>query len=416
MGLIHFSAKTLRVMQGMACDFFGARRGRTKAYTDAMAEYHDNACGAMAYWKGRVAMYAILRAIGVQEGDEIILPGYTCVVVPNAVMFCKAKPVYVDIDPITYNLDASKLAAARTERTAAVMAQHTYGIPADYDAIAEWARGENLPVFEDCCHVFGSRYKGRLCGTMGAASFFSGQWTKPFSTGFGGVAVYNDEALARRAEEIARAEAYQPGRLESLVLGIQLLVHHALVYPATFTFCVESYRWLGRHGLALASAGKKEMTGIGELPTDYFKMSSAVQATAGLSEIHRGMHSYLHRKKLAAFYEEELRRAKWPMPDLPPWADPVYLRFPVRVKNKEEMLRLGSKHFLELGDWFDRPLHYATSPNLEPFGYYEGMCPVAEKAARECINLPLHPRVGLGHARRTVRLLLKHGQPVDMPY
>ncbi len=415
MGLVHFTAKALRVCQGAVCDLVGARKGLNGAYAGAMAEFHDGAPYAYPYWKGRVALYAILRALGVSEGDEVILPGYTCVVVPNAVRFLKAKSRYVDIDPVTYNLDPDGLDAVVTDRTKAVMAQHTYGIPADFDRIQEWGRRHDVPVFEDCCHVFGSRYKRRLCGTLGAASFFSGQWTKPFSTGFGGVAVFNDEEAGRRALEITEQEAYKPGRLEAFILAAQLLVHHMLVYPASFTFCVETYRWLGRHKMAMPSGVKGELYG-GELPTDYFKSSSAVQAACGLFEVHRGMHSYLHRKRLAAFYEEQLTRAKWPMPELPSWADTVYLRFPVRVQNKQEMLHRAARHFIELGDWFDRPLHYAKSETLEPFGYEEGMCPNGEKAARECINLPLHPRVGLGHAKRAVRLLLKYGKPVELPY
>ncbi|MGB2938126.1 MAG: DegT/DnrJ/EryC1/StrS family aminotransferase [Phycisphaerae bacterium] len=416
MTLAYFCKKTCRILQGACDDLVGRRLPLTTRYAEAMARYHGQTPHAHAYWKGRVALYAILRGLGVCEGDEVILPGYTCVVVPNAIMFCKAKPKYIDIDPITYNLDPTGLDAAMSDRAKAIMAQHSYGIPADLDPIMAWGSRHGVPVFEDCCHVFGSRYKSRLCGTMGAASFFSGQWTKPFSTGFGGIAVFNDEEVGRRAREITEQEAYRPGKLESLILAAQLLVHHAFVYPASFTFCVETYRWLGRHKMAMPSGVKSELTGIGELPEDYFKTSSAVQAACGIFEVKRGASSEAHRRRVAAFYEEELQKAKWPMPELPDYADPVYLRYPVRVQNKQEMLRLASKHFIELGDWFDRPLHYAKSETLEPFGYEDGMCPKAEKAAREVVNLPLHPRVGLGHARRTMKLLLTHGKPVELPY
>jgi dTDP-4-amino-4,6-dideoxygalactose transaminase len=410
----HFIQKFARIIQGASSDLIGWREPLTNRYAKAMALYHNNALAAQAYWKGRVALYAILRGLGISEGDEVILPGYTCVVVPNAIMFCKAKPRYVDINPITYNIDPDTLDTAINNRVKAVMVQHTYGIPADIDRVFEWGKRNTVPVFEDCCHVFGSRYKGRLCGTLGVASFFSGQWTKPFSTGFGGVAVFNDKVLAERVLRITKQEAYEPGKLESLILAAQLLVHHIFVYPATFTLCVEAYRWLGRHRLAMPSGTKSEITGIGELPTDYFKTSSAVQGACGIFEVLRGDFSKSHRRRLAEFYEEQLCKAKWPLPKLPDYCDPVYLRYPVRVKNKEEMMRLASKHFIELGDWFDRPLHYAKSETLKPFGYEIGMCPKAEKAAREVINLPLHPRVSLGHAKRAVALVLKHGKAVEL--
>lgn len=414
--LAHFVQKFARTLQGTVNDFVGRREPLTNQYAEAMAQYHGDAPVAQAYWKGRVALYAILRGLGVSEGNEVILPGYTCVVVPNAVMFCKAKPRYVDINPITYNIDPDALDTVMNGHVKVVMVQHTYGIPADIDRVLEWGKRHAVPVFEDCCHVFGSRYKGRLCGTLGVASFFSGQWTKPFSTGFGGVTVFNDKVLGKRALEITEQEAYKPGKLESLILAAQLLVHHAFVYPATFTLCVETYRWLGRHGMAMPSGTKSEITGIGDLPTDYFKTSSAVQAACGIFEVLWGEFSRIHRRRIAEFYEEQLRKARWPLPELPDYCDPVYLRYPIRVKNKDEMMRLASKHFIELGDWFDRPLHYAKSETLEPFGYTVGMCPKAEKAAREVINLPLHPRVGLGHAKRAVALVLKYGKPVELPY
>jgi perosamine synthetase len=413
--LILFIEKFARILQGAASDLVGRCDPLTKQYAEAIAHYHDNTLAAQAYWKGRVALYAILRGLGVSEGDEVILPGYTCVVVPNAIMFCKAKPRYVDINPITYNIDPDALDTVMNKRVKAVMAQHTYGIPADIDRILEWGKRNKVPVFEDCCHVFGSRYKGRLCGTLGIASFFSGQWTKPFSTGFGGVAVFNDKVLAERVLQITEQEAYKPGKLESLILAAQLLVYHTFVYPATFTLCVETYRWLGRHGLAMPSGTRSETTGVGGLPTDYFKTSSAVQGACGTFEVFCGDFSESHRRRLAEFYKEQLCKAKWPVPDLPDYCDPVYLRYPVRVKNKMEMMRLASKHFIELGDWFNRPLHYAKSETLKPFGYEVGMCPKAEKAAREVINLPLHPRVSLGHAKRAMALVLKYGKPVELP-
>ena len=95
---------------------------------------------AFAFWKGRVALYVILRALGIGEGDEVILPGYTCVVAVNPIKMLGAKPVYVDIEPVTYNIAPEQIEAKITPRTRLILAQHTYGYPAEMDAILDIAR------------------------------------------------------------------------------------------------------------------------------------------------------------------------------------------------------------------------------------------------------------------------------------
>ena len=113
-------------------------------------------------WKGRVALYGILKALDLKEGDEIIIPSFTCVVVPNAIIYCKLKPVYVDIDSRTYNIDVSKIEEKITSRTKAILAQNTFGLSSDIDKIKEVAKKNNLFVLEDCTHGFGGSYKNKL--------------------------------------------------------------------------------------------------------------------------------------------------------------------------------------------------------------------------------------------------------------
>jgi len=95
-------------------------------------------------------MYAILRAIGVGEGDEVILPGYTCVMDVNPIKYLGARPVYVDIEPVTYNMDVSLLEAKITPNTKVIVAQHTYGYPCEMDAIMDIASRHGVTVIEDC--------------------------------------------------------------------------------------------------------------------------------------------------------------------------------------------------------------------------------------------------------------------------
>ncbi|MGI0148096.1 MAG: DegT/DnrJ/EryC1/StrS family aminotransferase, partial [Thermoplasmata archaeon] len=128
---------------------------------------------ARTFWKGRVALYAILRTLEIGHEDEVILPAFTCVVVPNAVRFAGATPVYADIVPGGYNLDPAGVERAVTPRTRAIIVQHTFGIPADLDPLLEIARRHGLAVIEDCAHSLGSEYRERGVGTFGLAAFFS---------------------------------------------------------------------------------------------------------------------------------------------------------------------------------------------------------------------------------------------------
>src|SRR5512135_1616150 len=121
------------------------------------------------FYKGRVALFAILKAMGVNTGDEVIVPGFTCVVVPNAVIYNRALPVFVDIDGATYNIDPGKIEAKITKKTRAIIVQHTFGVPAEMDGITEIAKAHNLFLIEDSCHTLGSRYKGKPVGAFGDA-------------------------------------------------------------------------------------------------------------------------------------------------------------------------------------------------------------------------------------------------------
>jgi perosamine synthetase len=125
-----------------------------------MFAHRFNVSHAFAFWKARVALYAILKSLGVSCGDEVILPGYTCVVDVNPIKYLGAKPVYVDIEPNTFNMNPALLESNITPKTKIIVAQHTYGYPCDMDAIMAIAAKRGIVVIEDCCLSFGSTYKG----------------------------------------------------------------------------------------------------------------------------------------------------------------------------------------------------------------------------------------------------------------
>jgi perosamine synthetase len=361
---------------------------------------------AFSFWKGRIALYAILQALGVGAGDEVVLPGFTCVVVANAVLFAGAKPVFADISRATYNLNPASVERAITPRTKALIVQHTFGLPADLDSLLALAEHYRLPVIEDCAHALGSKYGGKQVGTFGTASFFSSQWSKPFTTGLGGVAVTSNSETARRLQEIQLAFADPPiGQV--LRLRAQYSLYQRFFTPRLYWLAVNTLRRMSELKLFVGSSGEQELNC--ELPPDASWRMSAFQAGLGLKRLQTLPRDIAHRRQLAKFYEECLQARGWPGAAAPESAESVYLRYPVRVANKWEMLSEAAGARIELGSWFESTLHPIRG-SLERFGYHRGRCPVAEQAAAEVVNLPLHPRVSKKEAERIGDFFCKHAR------
>src|SRR5438067_1523548 len=116
------------------------------------------------FYRGRVALYALLTALEIKPEDEVLVPAFTCIAVPSPILGIRARPVYVDIDRSTYNIDPVELERKITPRSKAIIAQHTFGIPCEMDAIMSIARKYGLAVIEDTCHVWGSKYRGKDLG------------------------------------------------------------------------------------------------------------------------------------------------------------------------------------------------------------------------------------------------------------
>ena len=363
---------------------------------------------ARAFWKGRVALYAILRALGVGEGDDVVLPGYTCVMNVNPIKYVGARPVYVDIEPATYNLDPALLEGKITPRTKAIIAQHTYGYPCEMDAILAIAARHGVPVIEDCCLAMGSRYKGRLCGTMGLAAYWSFQWNKPFTTGIGGLAATGDRDLAARIDDLCAKELRPPRRGPVRLLAAQRLVHRLFIYPRTTATATKVFRWLTRKGAVVGSSSTAEFSP--RMAEDFFAGMSASQARAGLRHASRLEKNTAHRRDMARLYEQLLRESGWAVPAVPDHMDPVLVRYPVRVADKARAVAEAPGAGVELGTWFECPLHPIETP-MHLYDYTDGLCPVAEMACRQAVNLPTHLRAGEKTARRGVRFLAALGPP-----
>ena len=373
----------------------------TSRYETHFARYLAPETHAFSFWKGRVALYAILKAMGIGGGDEVILPGFTCVVVPNAVRFAGAKPVFADIAPTTYNLDPTSVEAAITPKTKALIIQHTFGIPAQLTELKSLAAGYHIQVIEDCAHSLGSTFDGRNLGTFGHAAFFSSQWSKPYTTGLGGIATTSDPELGEKLRQIQR-QFREPRWASRLRIYIQYAIYQALFYPRVYWLARDLLRRTGRVGLAVASSSESELDGL--MPEDHeWRMARLLQG-AGLRQLHKVSANLKHRQTLAAFYDEGLNRARWPVADRSNQS--VLLRYPLRVQNKNELLQMARQKRIELGSWFDTPLDGISLSKHHLLQYTPGQCPNAEATAAKVVNLPLHPRVTPAEANRILQFFV----------
>src|SRR5438552_2456889 len=175
------------------------------------ADYHDLEYATASSF-GRMAFHYILAALDLPPGSEVIFPALTFWVVPEIARRAGLKPVFVDVDPLTFNLDPEKIEAAVTERTRVIVPTHLYGQPCEMSAIIKAAQEHDLIVIEDCAQAVGARYRGRLVGTFGTASFFSFQMLKGINTYGGGMALMNDPMLAANVRRQASSEPPQTVR------------------------------------------------------------------------------------------------------------------------------------------------------------------------------------------------------------
>lgn len=168
---------------------------------------------AVAVVNGTAGLHLALKLLGIGPGDEVIVPALTFIATVNPVIYTGARPVVVDVDPHTWNIDPAGIERATTERTKAIIPVHLYGNPADMDAILGLARKYGLYVIEDATEALGATYKGKKAGTFGHIGVFSFNGNKIITTGGGGMLVTEDPALAHRARILVN-QGREPGETE----------------------------------------------------------------------------------------------------------------------------------------------------------------------------------------------------------
>jgi dTDP-4-amino-4,6-dideoxygalactose transaminase len=316
---------------------------KTKKFEDDFAKIQGvKYCTALS--SGTDALHTALKALDIKYGDEVIVPVNTFIATSESVSLCGAKPVFVDNDEKTYNIDVNKIEQAITKKTRAIIPVHLYGQPAEIDKIIEIAQKYNLLVIEDCSQAHLSEYKGKKTGglgNIGTFSFYPGKNLGAY--GEGGAVVTNSEELYNRMLRFR-----QHGSIEKYV----------------HEFEGHNYRM------------EEIQAGVLNVKLKYINEWTE------------------KRRKAASVYYEKLQAFKPELltaPFVPEYIKHVYHLFVIRVKKRVELIKYLSGKEIQTALHYPIPLHLQKA--YDYLGHKKGDFPVAEKCCEEILSLPMYPEI-----------------------
>lgn len=355
----------------------------------------------LSYYRGRVALFALLKALDFSIGDSVAIQAFTCLAVPEAIMAAGAIPVYVDIEPAGFNMDAGVLKRKLTTQTKAIIVQHTYGIPADMDRIASIAAMHGIPIIEDCCHTLASIYKGKTVGSFGKGSFYSFEWGKPVAAGVGGSARIIDPVM-RENVGVAYAGYRSPDLFSQARIELQYCAYSLLYRPTLYWPIRALFHWLGSLGLAESNYNP---VGQGRIADDFsLRMAPAVKRRM-IKKLQNLESQSLHSQWVSDQYRQRILSSAVSHPLLPEGCDTVFARYPLFAKKKTALLSKARRARVELAEWYATPVHPLTDHELPLVCYETGACPNAETRCKEVVTLPVHSTVRQIDIDRTITFL-----------
>ncbi len=332
-------------------------RPASRQFTEALKEYFD-APYVLPLMSATAGLHFALLAMNLEPGDEVITTPLTFAATLNTIVLAGGKPVLVDIDPQTLNMDLNQLEAAINERTRVIMPVHFAGLPVDLDPLYEIAERHGLRVLEDAAHAIGTEYKGKRIGSFGDTQVFSFHPNKNMTTGEGGCVVTRDQQLA---EQIARLRFHGIDRQAWNRYGKSGSQDYEIVLPGFKSNMMDFQAAIGIHQL-------KELDGF-----------------------------IARRNELAERYQEALADwQQWTLPQLPAFEHlhswHIYtplINEDVARMNRDEFMQAMKEKNIGTG------LHY-RAVHLYPyyrqaFGFEHGDFPCAEDVCERIVSLPLFP-------------------------
>lgn len=327
-----------------------AQGARVKAFEEAFAQL----CGvkfAVATTSGTTALHVALLAAGIGQGDEVITSPFTFIASANSILFTGARPVFVDIDPLTYNIDPSLIEAVITPRTKAIMPIHLFGLSCDMQPIQDIARKYNLLVIEDACQSHGAAYRGKMVGSFGIGAF-SFYPTKNMTSGEGGMITTDDEPIAERCRVIRQH-------------GMRRRYYH-------------------------------DELGFNFRMTD-------IHAAIGIEQLKKLRTKNAQRVSNARYLNAHLKGVITPA--VPEGCEHVYNQYTIRVPDgKRDALReYLHEHNVGSEIYYPVPIH-KQSFYVSDLGY-RGTYAEAERAANEVLSLPVHPALSMDDLEQVASLV-----------
>ncbi|MCW1968881.1 MAG: DegT/DnrJ/EryC1/StrS family aminotransferase [Anaerolineae bacterium] len=319
---------------------------------------------AIAIANGTAALHVALLAHGIGHGDEVITVAFTFIASVNSIIYCGARPVFADIDPVTFNMDAAKIEPLITPRTKAIMPVHLYGHPADMDAIMAIAHKHGLAVIEDSAQAIGARYDGKPAGSIGTGCF-SLYATKNVMSAEGGMITTNDDEIARRCRLIRAHGMEQRYYHDMLGFNFRMTDLHAAIGLAQLAR-LDSITEQRRQNAAFLNANINNPRLV--LPTEgngKFKMENGKLG----EEQNNSSFSILNSKFFHAWHQ-----------------------YTVRVKDgldRDAAVAKLTAAGIGTGVFYPVPAH--QQKHIREMGLGDVTLPVTEQLTKEVFSLPVHP-------------------------
>ena len=340
----------------------------------------------------RYGLYLLLDALGVGEGDEVVMPGLTYFAIPAMVELLGAKPVFADIGLDTHVLDPEEFRRAITDKTKAVIPTHLFGTPCDMDAINAIAAEHGIEVIEDCAQSTGARYKGQRVGAIGGHAYYTFGLTKNITTLSGAMVTTDDDAVADKIRRVINQSgpAVRSKAVKEAATGVAMfLATHPWVYWWSVHPAIVVGNALGKDPIH-ERFGEAERT-YDEVPSSYIEHAQArdIQAAVGLKQLDRIEELNGARIRNGRSLDEGLAHVPGLMvPTYPEGAEPIYMSFVVHHPDRDGLMAALRKRGVDtttgyMSDLSDHPLFQAFS---RP-------CPNATKAMKELLHIPVHPNL-----------------------
>lgn len=370
------------------------QQGPSIAQVETELEKYFHTQSATTFDSGRSALYFALKSLDIHKGDQVLVQAYTCGVVSNAIIWSGASPQYIDVKN-DCTMDPEDLKKKITPQSKVLIIQHTFGIPADLEKILKIAQDHNLQVIEDCAHVIGGKYKGKMLGTFGDIGMLSFGADKAISCGRGGALITSNSALSQKIKQFQSELSVPP---------LAVTLKQLLTFKIFFFFKPLYNLGIGKFVLA-ASKRLHLLTRIIEknekqghnLP---FYPSLLANALSSILLLQLKQVEFFNecRLKWTQKYKEHFPSSFLGEKDI------FLLRFPLFVARPRHLHEAAKQEGILLGDWYNAPIA-PQDMRKDKMQYMPGSCPNAEKLAEQSINLPIHFRMTQKDFERVVKII-----------